>query len=114
METHAHDLHKAPDLRSDAEVGSLLIHQDVMEGEQKDVWDASNAFVKFGKLQSLSDSNVIEEPLLVTTDKKDLNKYFKVIYLFKSSCLALLRRLHSLNASATSILIFFDKKGYSK
>jgi hypothetical protein len=110
-------------IRYDASVRELLIHQEVLEGQQQNAINAHNEMIGFGQLQDLKTGHNehlnIKDPLvkngfLMTTDRREINKYFNIIGTFKKGCYGQLRRLRNLKVMATGLLLFLDKKGFKK
>jgi hypothetical protein len=99
-------------MRYDASVRQLLIHQDVLENQQQVAVNAHNSMIGFVPLQHISKPPVNNDLFLLTTDKRELNKYFNEIATFRKGCLVQLRRLQKLKEMATRILVFLNKKGY--
>ena len=97
-------------IKYDAVVRSSEIHQQVLENQQQNCINMHNSMIGFGQLQNLNNSKVKSDLLLLTADKRELNKYFNEIYTFKKGCLGLLTRLRELKAMATRLLIFIGEK----
>lgn len=97
-------------IKYDAYVRALQIHQQVLENMQQIAINAHNSMIGFIQLQNLTDLEVKSNLFLLTTDKRELNKYFNEIATFKKGCLGQLSRLKKIKAMATRLLIFIRKK----
>jgi hypothetical protein len=99
-------------MKYDASVRQLLIHQDVLENQQQVAVNAHNSMIGFVQLQHLNKPPTNNDLLLLSNDRRELNKYFNEIATFRLGCLIQLIRLKKLKEMGTNILIFLDKKGY--
>ena len=97
-------------IKYDAYVRALQIHQQVLENMQQIAINAHNSMIGFIQLQKLTDPETKGSLFLLTTDKRELNKYFNEIATFKKGCLGQLGRLKQIKALATRLLIFIGKK----
>ncbi len=99
-------------IKYDAAVRHELIHQNTMENEQQIVISAHNEMIGFMQLHNLKKTDFKNGLFLLTTDTRELNKYFNKIFLFRRGCLSQLHYIKDLKAMATRLLIFLNKKGY--
>ena len=97
-------------IKYDAEVRALQIHQQVLENMQQIAVNAHNSMIGFNQLQRVTDPKVKSDLFLLTSDKRELNKYFNEIATFKKGCHGQMIRLKEIKAMAARLLIFIDKK----
>jgi hypothetical protein len=97
-------------IKYDANVRELQINQQVLEIQQQNTIDAHNSMIGFRSLQHVNDQGVRSGPVLLTTDKREVNKYFNEIAIFKKGCLRQLRWIRNLKAMAARMLIFINNR----
>ena len=97
-------------IKYDAVVRELQIGQQVLENQQQNTLTEHNSMIGFIQLQYLRSPGIRTDPFLLTNDKRELNKYFNEIALFKRGCLGQLARLQKIKAMATRLLIFIERK----
>lgn len=97
-------------IKYDAEVRTLLIHQGVLENLQQICVNDHNSMIAFIPLHNLYDRKINTDQMLLTNDKREINKYFNEIYRFKIGCLGQMVWLQRLKDRATRFLIFVRNK----
>lgn len=90
----------------DAKVRALLIHQQTLENLQQNCVNAHNAMIGFLQLRNLKAADNL---ILLTNDKRELNKYFNEIGTFKRGLRSQVYWLRTLKAMASRLLILIDK-----
>jgi hypothetical protein len=97
-------------IKYDSYVRALQIHQQVLENLQQNSINEHNSMISFIQLQNLENPPIKKDLLLLTNDKRELNKYFNEMATFKRGCFGQMTRLNNIKALATRLLIFIDNK----
>ena len=101
----------------DAAIRTELIHQDVLEMYQQKAIDEISSitdFSSFHKLYRRTNTGTDFKIQLLKTDKAAINKYFNILFVFKSNLNSQMRLLQNLKLKATRLIIFLNDnvKGY--
>ncbi len=94
----------------DAMVREMLIHQEVLENQQQIAVNAHNSMIGYGYVK-LSKTTPNSKITLLSTDTKEINRYFNEITSFRKGCFRQLYWIEKIKAKATRLLIFLGTKG---